>query len=163
MATYEDDLAFSEAVEGQGVIRLIKMGKFMRAYDHSAWLFVNCIADYKVLRKYLKRLNREVFYIGFPAENLSSTINKRRAVSTDRGFDVSLSPEEIPAEEGYELWRSTVKAEEASKADYLSLPLSGVDAEREVIRRLREFPVESKTMMDCMAFVVELRKLLFNK
>ena len=51
----------------------------------------------------------------------------------------------------------------SSKGDFYSLPLAGVDAEREVIRRLRDFQLESKTLIECVSFIAELRQLLNNK
>lgn len=53
-----------------------------------------------------------------------------------------------------------MKTEQSSKGDFHSLPLSGAEAEREVINRLREFPIESKSMVDCTVFLAELRRML---
>ncbi|MCD7721816.1 MAG: hypothetical protein LUI09_06260 [Prevotellaceae bacterium] len=162
MPTYTEAIKFEEAAP-KGTIRLVRSGEFYRAYDHSAWLFCCCIAEYKVMRKYVKTLKRDVFYIGFPEKSLFNNIGERTSSKTDFGFDISLSAEETPAEEAYETWKATVQAEETSKGDYNALPMAGADAEREVLRRLREYPLESKSMVECAVFLSELRKLLSNQ
>lgn len=146
-----------------GVIRLVQAGKFYRAFDHSAWLFQSCITEYKVVRKYVKSLKEDTFMVGFPAERLHDTIGEHRTEKTSLGFDLVLAADELPEEEGYAIWRDMVKGSPASQADYAALPLAGVEAEREVLRRLREFPMESKTMVNCMDFLSELRQLLSNQ
>ncbi len=161
-------MTFAEAVQfedgaPQGTIRLVKSGEFYRAYNHSAWLFQCCIADHKVMRKYIKALKREVYYVGFPDKSLFNNIGDHRSSKTDFGFDIELSPDELPDEAGYETWKATIETMESSKGDFYSLPLAGADAEREVIRRIKDFPLESKSMVECTVFLVELRKLLTNQ
>ncbi len=162
MPTYTEAIKFEETAP-HGTIRLILSGRFYRAYGHSAWLFINCIADYKIVRKFVKILNRNVYYVGFPVDSLFSNIGERASTKTSYGFDIQLADNELPNEEDYETWLATVQAEEASKGEFVALPLSGTDAEREVIRRLREFQLESKTMVECVVFLSELRKLLSNQ
>lgn len=162
MASLVDMVKFEEECPPR-TIRLVKSGEFYRAYNHSAWLFQCCITEHKVIRKYVKSLQRDVFYIGFPGKSLLNNIGKRESRTTDYGFDVTLSEEEVPDDDGYETWKETVSTEQASKSDYYALPLSGTEAEREVIKRLREYPIESKSMIECTVFLAELRKLLNNR
>lgn len=159
MATYAEVIKF-ESTAPPGTIRLIKSGEFYRAYNHSAWLFQCCIAEHKVMRKFIKALGSDIYYVGFPEKSLFNNIGERKSVKTDYGFDIALADNEIPDEEGYETWKATVDTAVSSKGDYNSLDLSGAEAEREVIRRIREFPLESRSMVDCAVFLSELRKLL---
>lgn len=159
MATYAEVVKF-EGAAPPGTIRLVKSGEFYRAYNHSAWLFQCCIAEHKVMRKFIKALGADIYYVGFPEKSLFNNIGERKSAKTDYGFDIALSEDEIPDEEGYETWKSTVDTAPSSKGDYNSLALSGAEAEREVIRRLREFPLESRSMVDCAVFLSDLRKLL---
>lgn len=159
---------FADAIKREGekpanTIRLIVEGKFLRAYNESAWLFQSCITEHKVVRKYIKSLSQDVYFIGFPMEKFLDTIGSRKADKTDFGFDVALSAEEMPAPETYATWLQTVAAAAASKAAHLALPLAGADAQREVIRRLQEYPLERKTPIDNTYFLAELRQLLSNK
>ncbi len=144
-------------------IRLIKNNGFFRAYNHSAWLFICCIADHKVMRKYIKSLKADVLYVGFPETSLLNNIENRRFDKTEFGIDIELREDERPDEEGYQTWLSTVETLPSSKGDFNSLPPAGADAEREVIMRLRDFPLESKSMVECAVFLAELRKILSNR
>lgn len=162
MPTYAEVIRFEESAP-VNTIRLIKSGEFYRAYNHSAWLFHSCVAEHKVMRKYVKNLQADIYYLGFPEKSLFSNIGERNSVKTEYGFDIQLREEEIPDDSGYEEWKANVKLNPSSKGDYNSLHLAGAEAEQEVIRRLRDFPLENKTMIECAVFVAELRKLLNNK
>lgn len=162
MPTYIDAVKFENETPA-GNIRLIKSGEFYRAYNHSAWLFCCCIAEYKVMRKFIKTLNMYVYYIGFPEKSLFNNIGERKLVKSEFGFDIELTLEEIPDEIGYETWKVTIDTLPSSKGDFYSLPIAGADAEREVLKRLREFPLESKSMVDCAVFLSELRRMLNNQ
>ncbi len=162
MPTYIEAIKFEEEAPA-GNIRLIKSGEFYRAYNHSAWLFQCVIAEHKVMRKFIKSMNADVYYIGFPEKSLFHNIGERNSIKTDMGFDIELMEEEIPDEIGYETWKNTIETVPSSKSEFYSLPLAGADAEREVINRLRTFPLESKSMVECAVFLSELRKLLNNR
>ncbi len=162
MPTYADVVRFEDEAP-INTIRLIKSGEFYRAYNHSAWLFHCCIARHRVMRKFVKAIQSEIFYIGFPEKSLMANIGERKYRQTEYGFDVELATDEIPDEEGYDTWKLSIETEHSSKGDFFSLPLAGADAEKEVIRLLREFPIENKTMVECAVFVAELRKLLNNR
>lgn len=151
-----------EASVPPGVIRLVKCGEFYRAYNHSAWLFQCCITEYKVMRKYIKTIQEDVYYIGFPEKSLFGNIGDRRSEKTDFGFDIYLSQDEIPDDDAFDTWLNCVKTEQSSKADFHSLILSGAEAEREVIKRIKDFPIESKTMIECAVFIADLRKMLIT-
>lgn len=100
-----------------GKIRLITSGEFVRAYNHSAWLFYSCISKFKVIRKFSKVQQKDIYFLGFPASKLLELVNGRVCEKTDFGYDITLKPEEMPAEEGYEEWTKDVPVEMASRAD----------------------------------------------
>lgn len=76
MASYEQVVKF-ENEKPQGVLRLVEANGFYRAYNHSAYLFHQAIAQHKVTRKFVKNINQEIVYIGFPADKLLERIGKR--------------------------------------------------------------------------------------
>lgn len=161
MASIQEMVRF-ENTSPAGTIRLVKCGEFYRAYNHSAWLFHTCITEYKVIRKYVKALSEDVYYIGFPEKSLFGNIGSRKSEKTDYGFDIILEVNEIPDDSGYFEWKDTIKTEQSSKSEFFSLPRSINDLEREVIKKLKEFPVESKSMIECAVFLSELRKLIMT-
>lgn len=159
MPTIQEMVKFESEVS-PGVIRLVKCGEFYRAYNHSAWLFQCCITEHKVMRKYIKALAKNVYYIGFPEKSLFGNIGDRKSEKTEYGFDIILAEDELPDENAYEFWCQTIDTEQSSKADFHSMILTGTEAEREVIKRIKDFPFETKTMLDCAVFIAELRKIL---
>ena len=116
MASIENSLKYESEVE-PGKIRLVTSGEFVRAYNHSAWLFYCCVSKYKVIRKFSKAQQKDVYFLGFPVSKLLELINGRVCTKTDFGYDITLKPEEAPAEEGYEAWTKEVPVEAASRAE----------------------------------------------
>ena len=143
MASIENSLKYESEVE-PGKVLLVTSGEFVRAYNHSAWLFYCCISKYKVIRKYSKAQQKDVFFLGFPVSKLLELTNGRICEKTDFGYDITLKPEEVPAEEGYEAWTREVPVEAASRADATERVPPGVDAmggSRSVATAERVLPV----------------------
>lgn len=162
MASIENSLKYESEVEA-GKIRLISSGEFMRAYNHSAWLFYSCISKYKVIRKYSKSQQKDIYFLGFPASKLLELSNGRICEKTDFGYDITLKPDELPAEEGYDTWKEEVPVEAASRADASATPLAGRELESAVCKKIREFPLETKTPVETLVFLSEMRKLLIGE
>mgnify|MGYP007070132839 CR=1 FL=1 len=161
MATIENSLKHEEEVE-PGKIRLVTSGEFVRAYNHSAWLFYCCISKYKVIRKFSKVRGENVYFLGFPVSKLLELANGRICVKTDFGYDITLKPEELPADDGYEAWTKEVPVEMASRAEASALPLTGRELESAVCRKIRNYPLETKTPVETLVFLSELRSLLIG-
>ena len=161
MASIENSLKYEAEVEA-GKIRLISSGEFVRAYNHSAWLFYSCISKYKVIRKYSKVQQRDIYFLGFPASKLLELCNGRVCEKTDFGYDITLKPEELPGEDGFETWTKEVPVEAASRANASAIPPSGKELESAVCKKIREFPLETKTPVETLVFLSEMRKLLIG-
>lgn len=162
MPSISEVIKFEKATPA-GIIRLIKSGDFLRAYNRSAWLFLQFITQYKVTRKFVKQLNEDVYFIDFPAGKMHETLGDRKTESTELGYDVMLRDTEQPDEAEFPKWLSTIAPEPASAADHNSLPMTGAEAEREVLRQLCEFRMEKATMVDCVVFLSKLREMLAQK
>ena len=155
MASIENSLKYEAEVE-PGKVRLVTSGEFVRAYNHSAWLFYCCISKYKVIRKFSKTRQENIYFLGFPISKLLELTNGRVCEKTDFGYDITLKPEEVPAEEGYEAWTKEVPVEAASRADASALPLAGRELESAVCKKIRKFPLETKTPVEVVVFFREL-------
>lgn len=59
MASYEQVVKF-ENEKPAGAIRLVEANGFYRAYNHSAYLFHQAIAQHKVTRKFVKNINQDI-------------------------------------------------------------------------------------------------------
>ena len=137
MASIENSLKYEAEVE-PGKVRLITSGEFVRAYNHSAWLFYCCISKYKVIRKFHKPEQRHIYFLGFPTNKLLELLNGRPYEKTDFGYDVALKPEEIPPEDGYETWVKEVPVEAGSRADAFVVGNSE-EALLALVPRVRDF------------------------
>ena len=120
MPTYVDAVKF-ESEAPKNTIRLIQSGEFFRAYNHSAWLFQTCITEHKVMRKYVKSLKCDIFYVGFPSKSLFNNIGEREFVKTDMGFDILLGEDEFPDEAGFETWKAAVETQDSFREDFYLL------------------------------------------
>ena len=152
MASIENSLKYESEVS-PGKVRLVASGEFVRAYNHSAWLFYCCISKYKVIRKYYKAQQKDIYFLGFPVSKLLELVNGRICEKTDFGFDITLKPDELPAEDGYEAWTKDVPVEAASRADVSATPLAGRELETAVCKKIREFPLETKTPVETVVFL----------
>jgi hypothetical protein len=103
-----------------------------------------------------------VYFLGFPVSKLLDLINGRNCVKTDFGYDVSLEENEIPNEEEYEAWVNEIPTEMASRANAAAIPISGKELEMSVCKKIREFPLETKTPVEALVFLSEIRKLLIE-
>ena len=159
MASFEQVVKF-ENEQPNGVVRLVEAKGFYRAYNHSAYLFHQVIAQHKVTRKFVKNINQQLVYIGFPVDKLLERIGTRCHKKTEFGYDVELAADELSSDEGYDEWRETVPTEAASRGDANSLPLHGEEWYRSVCERIRIFPMETKTLIEIAAFVSEIKKAL---
>lgn len=159
MASYEQVIKF-ENEKPLGVIRLVEANGFYRAYNQSAYYFHQAIAQHKVTKKFVKNINQEIVYVGFPVDKLLERIGGRSHKKTELGYDVELAAGELPEETVYDEWRATVPTEPASRGDVNSLPTSGDELYRAVCDRIRVYPMETKSLIECVSFLADLKKAL---
>lgn len=86
---------YTEVIEHENnalpnIIRLVTSEQFYRAYNRSAWLFNTCIVSYKVIRKYVKAIQNDIRYIGFPISSVENILKNRALVTTEYGVDIIL-------------------------------------------------------------------------
>lgn len=162
MATEKERIEF-ERNKPIGTVRLILVGTFYRAYNESAYLFQQVINRYRVSRSFSKSLGEFVYMVGFPQTGLRSNAQDRHLEQTECGVDIYLKDSDRPAVPSYEQWKTETEFIHKSESDLANLPVAGIEAEAEVIKRLRSFNLESKTPIETFVFVAELRQLLNTK
>lgn len=156
----------SKESENTHTIYFYREGVFYKAYEHSAYLFVNHVKPFMVKKRFVKCVNQEVVSIGFPTNSLLNYFDKDKIREDERTasvvLDVSVAPSVfLEWRNGIELCRDTEKRhkEPFAATSPLSSPHSSGD-ENSVITRIRTFPMEAKTPLDCMLFLSELKKML---
>lgn len=168
MATIKEKLRL-EAEKSLNTVILHREGVFYIAYEHSAWLFSVAVHTFKVKKQYVKCVGRDVVSIGFPMNSLEKLAAGRSLAVENGAVHLVLPQHEVPCEGTFEEWKSAqpLCASSAVRSETVSATAADVPVlrshnpgEAEVLARLRAFPVESRTPVECMCFVAELKQLL---
>lgn len=143
-------------------------GSFYRAYEWSAWLCVRYLKQFKVTKRSIKSVGSDMVFVGFPQKSLEKFILDGSTVipSGDKGDCVMTLPDNLveadagsTLEQDYQNWRSTIPLTVSKEPDkeQLRIPTNPVSLTG-IMKRIIEFPVESSTPIDCLHFIVELKK-----
>lgn len=154
-------------IDDKRKVFLYKEGSFLRAYEWSAWLCSRYISEFKVTHKMVKSLNQSVAYIGFPVTSLEKfmpegSVSDMTVLSepwfslphqmVDSGLDL----------DAFEKWKNSFPVSEAKKKEEDKPTFSESNAPSgglfSMAKRIVEYPVESKSPLECMYFLIELRK-----
>lgn len=153
-------------------IRLWTDGSFYRAYEWSAWLCIRYVRQFKVTKRYIKNIDTDVLFVGFPQSSLDKFKVEGSMVEPwdNKGVLMTL-PEELvhpDAEDStlqteFENWRTTIPlagtaGEEKVKGAQakVSQPVSVTG----IMRQIFEFQVENHSPIECMLFLVEMKQKL---
>jgi hypothetical protein len=140
---------------------LIKDGIFWRAFEKSAFWFVNNLKPYAITKKHFKVLNANVAYLGFPdsvlnelliiAETKSLTVNKQEKLVTISGFEIS---------DGFERWKDEIlyQTPDNQNISLVNEPVENYDSG--LIDKIRKFPVAERTPIECQQFIIELQNTI---
>lgn len=162
MPSIKDKLTLEE--RNERTIHLWPEGKFFKAYERSAYLFVTHVKSYEVRCRYVDVAGCDVLHIGFPQSVIDSM--ELRPNKEDNG-SVTLQMKTALDEQQYLLWREAHKSAtegnetlRRTEAPRSSVTSSEVHA---VISRLRTFNLASSTPLDCLLLVSELQKMISEK
>lgn len=141
-------------------IHFYREGVFYKAYERSAYAFVTQVKAFQVKKRFIKSVNREVVSIGFPTHSLHSYFGQEQIKESGNTAIISLH---TPIErKDYEVWREsvalTVDVVSQPKQEAKVVPLS--EAEQLVTMKIKTFPIETKTPLECMLFLSELKKTM---
>ncbi len=92
------------------------VGLFWRAFEYSVFAFVKNIKPYNAKKKFIKKVNSEIVFIGFPDITLVNILD----LCKQKGFVVNKSDKLITIElktkmEGYVKWKNDVEIADSSK------------------------------------------------
>lgn len=142
-------------------IYLYREGLFWKAYERSAIKFVQTITAYQVNTRYCKAVKMDVISLGFPDTVLSKVLENNTYEQTDEKQiilrSVILEEEEFQTAKSKYVCKTlpeTDKSEEEGK--------QVVDPGISVLERLRRYDVAGVTPVDCMIFLLSLKKELEN-
>lgn len=150
-------------------------GTFYRAYEWSAWLCVRYIRQFKVTKRMFKALKTDMLFIGFPQTSLEKFKPETAVVNElpDKCVvlvlpEVMVTPDsDSTLEADYQNWRTTIPLAESKEAkisaEQQSLPAranNGSVSMTGIMKQILEFPVESHSPIDCMLFLVDVKKYI---
>lgn len=150
------------------VIHLFQEGTFWRAYEWSAWLCCHYLGNFKVTRRKQKDSESSITFIGFPLTSLEkySKDFELSSFSDEKRIDVTL-PVQIISEslcqERFENWKQSqpvVESRNNRKEIVPGQPQSDIE-ESVIMERILSFPIESKSPLDCMLFLSDIKNKLF--
>lgn len=148
-------------------VHLWHEGSFMCAYEWSAWLLCRFVHEFKVTRRQFKSIDAPVVFVGFPKTSISKFVPQGcMAHEVEEKHTVIDLPIDV-TEEIYETMRaeyaqwveqqplSTTQPKERITASQSgSIPPSSIT---EVMHNILSYPVESKSPIDCMLFLAEVK------
>ena len=149
MPTVKEILQRESAKQPEEVV-CFEEGLFLRAYEESAWRLAMRYG-LKPSKRIVKTAGCEVVSVGFPT---SSRVKYLGEVPVVDGCAVCRLPLEN-GEVGFDEWKNalpTGNPSESSKMENAEAP------HLDVIAELKAFPIESKSPVDCMMFLIDLKR-----
>jgi hypothetical protein len=150
-------------------IILHKEGLFIRVYERSAYLFTKHLKAYNITKKFYKNVKQEVVYLGFPQNSFSKIEDickeKNLTVKEEKNhisttLNIKITGLTNFTENEFVNWKNNIALIESEGVALSPRPHSL--KENEIIEKLRNFSVVSKTPIDCQAFIVELQNELVS-
>ena len=150
-----NEILHVESMNDGTFIRMYPEGIFYKAYERSAWLACMYLGNLMVKKKYIKKVDEDIISIGFPKTALEKWANGRKVDISDEYVMIFLNDgERQHAIEEFKIWKGNVKGKCETKKDYET------SAQEEVYRKIRQFPLEDKTPIDCMIFISQLKSII---
>lgn len=141
--------------DNTSLIYLYKEGLFWKAFEKSAYLFVNSIASYKAKSKYVKAVKQDIIYIGLPPVSLERTKEKYTVIRSD-DKEITIKPNINNCNnQTFEDWKTTL----LTVGDQNPIPITNSQmSDTYIANKVRMFNLESKTPMQCLLFLADLKK-----
>ncbi len=159
-------------------IHLFVEGSFFRAYEWSAWLCCKYLNDFKVLHRQFKGIDESVIYVGFPKSSLSKwrKDNIEEIQVAEKHLKLVL-PEFLFQDVTDDVQSLFSEWKTSCPLTIRNEPLKG-DTETEshvvqpskqngigiigVMQQILSFPIEEKSQMECVSFLVSVRRQLLS-
>lgn len=157
MASTAEILAKEALLEPR--IFLYREGIFWKAYQQSAYRVLQRKPGFRLKKKFVKAVSCEVISLGFPGETLERIFKKEEMEYA--GEKVIGIPDNDIDMQAYQQWFESVPL--CEQKENTVLPQQGPTlscSPDTVLKKIREFPIEQSTPMDCMVFLARMRKEL---
>lgn len=144
-------------------IHFYREGVFYKAYERSAYAFVTQVKPFMVKKQFVKSVNQEVVSIGFPTNSLRSYFAADKI--QEKGNEAEVPLDIAVNLSDFESWREHVAITPAKEPSVkinskTSSTVETSENERTIAIKIKTFPIEMKTPLECMLFLSELKKML---
>jgi hypothetical protein len=145
---------FDSEKENLHKIHLYKEGIFWKAYERSAFHFCQHVTPFKPTRKFVKTVGFDVVSIGFPTASIDNYKDKYKVVEQAEAR-LLLTTATTITEAEFERWKDAI---------VYTIPKNNTHPKTEmpmdIISQIKSFNLESKTPMECMMWLAELKQQL---
>ncbi|MBD8347735.1 hypothetical protein [Dysgonomonas sp. HGC4] len=143
-------------------IFLYREGIFWKAYQQSAYRVLQRKPGFRLKKKFVKAVSCEVVSLGFPDETLERIFNTEEIENAGEKM-ICIQDNDIDMQ-AYREWFDAVPLSEQKENVAPPQPeLIYINTQDTVLKKIREFPIEQSTPIDCMIFLVSVRKELKEK
>lgn len=149
-------------------IHLFQEGSFVRAYEWSAWLLCQYVHEFKATRRVFRDIENPVAFVGFPKTSMEKFIPPESKVEElDEKHTAIALPMDISDEmlkqmhSDYESWKEKIPLTESAKERKSTEKTESSASSAtltDFLHRVMAFPLESKSPIDCMLFLAEIKK-----
>lgn len=175
MATIKEAVEIEYQRKSAGEIHLFREGTFWRAYEMSAWLCIRCLHEFKATKRQMKDVQQPVVFVGFPASSFEKWVpnDMERQDVDEKHIVVMAGAAQLPSMEPseltdmFEIWKDNVELsptpkskEKMKSSDGPFRPVATPHSLSEVMKQILAYPLESKSPVDNMLFLAELKSQL---
>lgn len=142
----------------EGQIYLYLEGSFWKAYEKSAFYFVQTIKEYKIKKKYMKSISMEIVSLGFPNSAIE-VITNAQEVTEASDKKLVIKAQKVFCESDFTSWKNSIDMNIGLPPDSENIRQND---EIEILKVIKEYTLETKTPMECMFFISELKKRILS-
>lgn len=128
-------------------------GTFYAAYERSAFLATRLLPPLKVSCRFRKAVNQSVAQVGFPAASLSKFAPDFRIEQREGMLLLLLPPDINFSEDDFLIWKQSLPVSQQSDG-----PRPSSKSQSAIIERILTYPLESRTPIEAMLFLAEIKK-----
>lgn len=145
-------------------IYLYKEGIFWKAYQYSAYRVVQRQVNFKPKKKFIKTVSCEIVSLGFPDITLERVFKKQEIEIVNEKL-IGIPCGELD-KKAYIEWFDNIPQVGHLVDSWLAEPnelrIRTINKEENVLRRIKEFPVEEVTPEACVNFITSIYKELIG-
>lgn len=144
--------------EQNGCLHLYKEGSFWRAYEQSAYYFVQYIKPYKLLKRYFKIVHQEVVYLGFPLKNMEAHLAALpQGITVDEQSDDYIRLCGFEDAGDFQAWKARQPLLPDASGQPKA-PVSNTPPVADCFYRLQTFDLEHANLNQCLLLLQEIKQ-----